>query len=241
MSVRETLDPDMWWHLKTGQVIIEQGLPERDLFSFTVPDHEWIVQEWLTDVAMWLVYRAAGLAGLSLVFAALIATTYWLVYRQCPGRPYLAAFVVLVAVLAASLPLGIRPQMVNIFFLALFATVVEGFRRTAAGPESAARARRWLFLLPPLSLLWANMHSGYLAGFAYLGATLAGEATGRWWDPPGRRPSSPWSTPAATSSFSFRWARWVAMPFRRTFLNGARPTFTSSTFNSSPCCWPWAS
>ena len=173
MSVRETLDPDMWWHLRTGEAIWQMGaIPQFDLFSYTVPQNVWIVQQWLTDVGMWLVYELAGLAGLSLLFAAIVAVAFMLVYARCAGRPYLAALVTLVAYFTAALPLGVRPQMINILFLALFVFVVDGVR--LAGWRSRA-----FWLLPLLTALWANMHSGYLTGIALLGAYVVGEAMQR--------------------------------------------------------------
>jgi hypothetical protein len=27
LTVRHTTDPDMWWHLRTGEIIIAQGIP----------------------------------------------------------------------------------------------------------------------------------------------------------------------------------------------------------------------
>lgn len=172
MSVRETIDPDLWWHLRTGEVILQNGIPQTDIFSFTVPTHEWIVQQWLTDLLMWLVYSIVGLAGLSVVFAALVMVTFLLVYKRCAGRPYLAAFTVLLGLLTAALPLGVRPQMVNIFFLALFIFILEGYR------EGKIRRKR-LYLLPLLTLLWANMHSGFIVGVVVLAVYTVGEAAGR--------------------------------------------------------------
>ena len=173
MSVRETLDPDMWWHLRTGEAIWQMGaIPQFDLFSYTVPQNIWIVQQWLTDLIMWWVYEWAGLAGLSLLFALVVAVAFMLVYARCDGRPYLAAFVILVAYLTAALPLGVRPQMINILFLALFVYLVEGVR--------VAGWRSWvLWLLPLITAVWANMHSGYLTGITLLGAYTVGEAVQR--------------------------------------------------------------
>ncbi|MFZ0547654.1 MAG: hypothetical protein WAM60_19560, partial [Candidatus Promineifilaceae bacterium] len=173
MSVRETIDPDLWWHLRTGEAILQSGIPQTDIFSFTVPTHEWIVQQWLTDSLMWLIYSAVGLAGLSVVFAGLVMATFLLVYKRCAGRPYLAAFAVLLGLLTAALPLGVRPQMVNIFFLALFLFILEGYR------EGKVR-RKWLYLLPFLSLLWANMHSGFIVGVVVLAVYIVGETADRF-------------------------------------------------------------
>ncbi|MCP4417856.1 MAG: hypothetical protein GY805_14625 [Chloroflexi bacterium] len=173
MSVRETLDPDMWWHLRTGEAIWQmQAIPQFDLFSYTVPNNVWIVQQWLTDVGMWLIYEWAGLAGLSLLFALVVALAFMLVFARCAGRPYLAAFVTLIAYLTAALPLGVRPQMVNILFLALFVYLVEGVR--------LASWRSWvLWMLPLITAVWVNLHSGYLTGIALLVAYVIGETLQR--------------------------------------------------------------
>ena len=88
MAVRETLDPDMWWHLRTGEVILAEGIPTHDVFSFTVPEHEWVTHEWGSQVFMWLVYLVGGLPALIVVFALLIALTFWLLYVSCEGRPF---------------------------------------------------------------------------------------------------------------------------------------------------------
>ena len=172
LAVRETLDPDMWWHLRTGQVILSDGIPNQDIFSFTVPENEWITHEWLSEIVMWLGYRVAGLPGLILFFAAIVAAAFWLIYLRCDGRPYLAAFVVLLAALATAPFWGVRPQMFNMFFTAAFIFLVEGYLNGQV-------SRRTLWLLPLLTLVWANLHSGYLLGIALLLTYVAGESLGR--------------------------------------------------------------
>jgi hypothetical protein len=169
MAVRETLDSDMWWHLRTGELILQDGIPRQDTFSFTVPDNQWITHEWLSEVFMWLVYQVGSFPGLILVFAAIITLAFWLVYLRCNGRPYLATFVVLLAALASAPLWGVRPQMFNILFAALFVFLVEGFK-------DGKVSRRTLWLLPFLTLIWANLHSGYLLGVALLATYVIGES-----------------------------------------------------------------
>ena len=173
MAVRETLDPDMWWHLRTGEYILQEGIPRQDVFSFTVPDHEWITHEWLSQVFMWGVYQFGGLPGLIIVFALLITLTFWLVYLVTPGRPFLAAFVVLLAAFAAAIVWGARPQIFNLLLTAVFVFLLERFKDKKIG-------RRALWLLPVLSCLWANLHSGYLLGVVLLGTYTVGEALQQW-------------------------------------------------------------
>jgi hypothetical protein len=169
MAVRETLDPDMWWHLRTGQVILEAGIPRQDIFSFTVPNNQWITHEWLSEVFMWINFQIAGLNGLILVFAAIIAAAFMLVYLRSDGRPYLAGFVVILAALASAPFWGVRPQMFNMLFSAVFVFLLEGFKDRKIG-------RKTLLLLPLLTAIWANLHSGYLLGIVLLGIYIAGES-----------------------------------------------------------------
>lgn len=176
MAVRETLDPDMWWHLRTGQLILQEGIPHNDTFSFTVPDHEWITHEWLSQVFMWGIYRVAGLEGLMVTFALLIALAFWLVYLCSAGRPFLAAFVVLLAALASAIVWGARPQIFNLLLTAAFVYIIERYRAKQVG-------KRAVWLLPLLTILWANLHSGYLLGIVLLATYTTGEALQQWLRP----------------------------------------------------------
>lgn len=173
MGLRRTLDPDMWWHLRTGEFILQHGIPRQDVFSFTAANHAWITHEWLSQVVMWLVYRAGAFPGMIVGTAVLVLITFALIYACCPGQPYLAAFVVLLAAFTAAIVWGARPQMFNLLFTALFVHVVE---RVKDG-----RSPLWTFwLLPAAMLFWANFHSGYLLGVVLLGSYVVGEAAQRW-------------------------------------------------------------
>src|SRR5688572_1674753 len=44
-------DADFWWHLKTGQYIVDNGIiPTTDFFSFTNYGKAWVAHEWLSEV-----------------------------------------------------------------------------------------------------------------------------------------------------------------------------------------------
>ena len=54
MTARNALDPDLWWHLRTGQWIVDTGhIPHADPFSFTRTGHAWVSHEWLSEVAFY--------------------------------------------------------------------------------------------------------------------------------------------------------------------------------------------
>jgi hypothetical protein len=173
MAVRETLDPDMWWHLRTGEYILQNGIPTHDVFSFTVTDHEWVTHEWLSQVIMWGIYLVGDLPGLIIVFAALVGLSHWLVYAVSDGRPFLPAFVTLLAAFASAIVWGARPQIFNLLLTAVFVFIVERVRQQ----KYSARV---LWLLPVLTVIWANLHSGYLLGVVLLGTYAVGWGIERW-------------------------------------------------------------
>src|SRR5688572_14852207 len=123
LAVRQSayIDPDLWWHLQTGQDIVQsQSIPRVDDYSFTKAGSEWVAHEWLSEVFMYAIYRVAGWGGLLFIFSALITITLYLTYRRSEGKPYVAAFAILLAAASSSPLFGIRPQMITLLLVAIF-------------------------------------------------------------------------------------------------------------------------
>src|SRR5437867_946015 len=68
LTVRSRLnDPDLWWHLKTGEIIWNtHSIPRTDLFSFTTNNHAWTAHEWLSEVTIYGSWKLGGYTGLML-------------------------------------------------------------------------------------------------------------------------------------------------------------------------------
>src|SRR5258705_5042235 len=50
-AARPITDPDFWWHLRTGQFIVEtHTIPHADIFSALRFGSEWVTHEWLSEV-----------------------------------------------------------------------------------------------------------------------------------------------------------------------------------------------
>lgn len=167
MSARNATDPDLWWHLRTGQLtMLKHAVFHDDPFSFTRFHQPWINHEWFSDVFMFEVLRLSGWGGLITAFAAMIAASFLLVYARCPGRPYLASLFTAWAALAAAPLCAVRPGMFSLLLASLLLLIVE------RGRESPLL----LWWIPLLMVLWVNVHAGYLVGIAILALLLAGEA-----------------------------------------------------------------
>jgi hypothetical protein len=163
-------DGDTGWHLRTGQWIMEHGtVPQHDIFSYTKAGQPWFAWEWLWDLVFGWMNQTWGLAAVVLVSALLIGLVFALVYRLALWKSHnaLVAITITLAGLAGSSIhwLG-RPHLVTWLFLIGFYWLIE---RAQAGET------RLLYWLPPLTMLWTNLHGGFLAGLLLIGAYGAGE------------------------------------------------------------------
>jgi len=166
MAARGVTDPDVWWHLRTGELItLTHHVPHTDPFSFTKFGQPWIAHEWLSEVVMYNVYRSSGWGGLIIVFAAMSAATVMLAYARSRGRPYIAAAVTVWGA-AASAPIwGVRPQTISLLLASAFFLLLE---RSEHRPGLI-----WWTI--PLTIVWVNVHGGYALGIALLLLFAAGE------------------------------------------------------------------
>jgi hypothetical protein len=176
LAVRQSvsIDPDLWWHLKAGQQIIDtRSIPHTDDYSFTKQGSEWVAHEWLSEVIMEVIYRVSGLVGLVTIFSLIIVIALWLTYRRCDGRPYAAGIAILFGAAASSPLFGVRPQMLTLLLASVYIVLLERF-----DPKEKTRRLWWLV---PLMLLWVNLHAGFALGLALIGLYIVRAVLDREW------------------------------------------------------------
>ncbi|MGA7382594.1 MAG: hypothetical protein WBX03_17215 [Terriglobales bacterium] len=167
MAARSATDPDMWWHLRTGQLTIQNHrVFHNDPYSFTRFDEPWVDHEWLSQVFMFGLYRVAGWGGLITGFAVIIAAAFLLVFRRSSGQPYIAGAITVWGAVASIPCWGVRPQMLTLLLASIFLLLLE---RSYERPQL-------LWWLPPLMLFWVNLHAGFALGIAFLLMFLVGDA-----------------------------------------------------------------
>ena len=168
MAMRVSADTDTWWHLRTGEWIVEHGaVPTTDPFSHTRAGAAWLIPGWLVQVPMYALYARLGYAGLNLFTAFFITLAFVFIYIACEGHPLGRAFTLVLAAAASALYWSARPQIVSFALAAVFAYVLWLYRW---------RGINRLWVLAPLMALWANAHGGFAIGFILIAITLAGQA-----------------------------------------------------------------
>lgn len=167
MAARAPIDSDLWWHLKAGEETWTTGrIVMQDSFSYTRVGAVWVNHSWLSQVGLYLAFRAGGYPALSFLMAFLAALSMGLVFWQMDGPPLLRAFILALAGVVASTVWTPRPQMASLVLLAGVAYLLWAYKW---------RKRDQLWMLIPLFILWSNLHGGYALGLILAGCMIGGE------------------------------------------------------------------
>ena len=166
-------DGDTGWHVVNGErILATRSIPHTDPFSYTMSGQPWFAWEWLYDAAVGALHQRAGMNGVVLVSAFLIALTFALLFRWTlarTGHLLSAALLLVLSLMASSIHFLARPHIVSWLLLLVFWKVLDDTTH-ARHPWSR------LLLLPVLMVLWVNLHGGFLLGIVLTGIYLVGEA-----------------------------------------------------------------
>jgi hypothetical protein len=170
-------DGDTGWHIRTGEwIMANHVVPTHDVFSFAKPGGEWFAWEWLSDVVFSGLNSLGGLRAVVLLSVLLLCTTFSLVFWlvRTKTNPVAAILITLIAAAASSVHWLARPHLFTMLFLALFLNILE---RARAGQGALNRNRNLAYwvLLPVLTIVWTNLHGGFIVGIVLVGGYGTGE------------------------------------------------------------------
>ena len=170
-AMRPVIDGDVWWHLRAGEWMVQHhALPRVDPFAAPGAAKPWAADSWLFDLLMHGLYREFGLGGLAvyrfLLCSAILIALLWLGARG-GGLGYIAIVVAGLSI-AALMPLfAPRSYLFSILLYTVELTLLC----------SAMESGRWrrLWLLPPIFMLWANVHIQFVYGLLALIVAIVAE------------------------------------------------------------------
>src|SRR5215475_7963620 len=162
------VDPDIWWHLRTGQWIVEQTqVPTIDPFSAYGTGNHWVAYSWLFEILVYGLFTKFGLVGI-VAFTVSMSLLNALALHVALRRAELP-FIVEVCLVAAALGamskvISPRSWLFSVLFFTVELFILFHVRRT--------NKISFLLALPPLFALWANLHMQFIYGLAVLGLFL---------------------------------------------------------------------
>lgn len=162
-------DGDTGHHIRAGEIILKDlAVPRYDPFSFITPPLPWTAHAWLSEVVMAIVHKALGIQGIVFLFALLLSATYWLLSRAIRSfrRNILMDLLILVLVILSSrIHWHARPHVFTLLLVVLLYHVLTLHQENRGN---------YLYLIPPMMLLWVNLHGGFFVGFLFMGIFLSG-------------------------------------------------------------------
>lgn len=167
---------DFWWQTAVGRWIVENGaLPTADTFSWTRLGEPFFDQPWLSQVALFGLWRGGSANGSLLAVAVLLLLTQGQLLRQAihrSGHVQAASVLVLLSLPAQMTNWELRSQLL---VLPIFALAFAELDRWRAGEQSTLRTAA---VLVPCMTLWVNLHGSFPLGLVL--AALFG--AGRLWE-----------------------------------------------------------
>lgn len=146
--MHKVVEPDMCWHIKNGEILLQHGVSDLDRMSYW--NGVYISHEWLFDIIIYLVYDASGFAGVKCFGVIFMLLGLGVMFATMKEKHdinsfVLAVFIILLFVSGRTF-FEPRPQVITFFLTALFFYVME-------------TKRKWYYL-PIITLFIVNIHGG---------------------------------------------------------------------------------
>ncbi|MDD5342448.1 MAG: hypothetical protein PHI73_03895 [Patescibacteria group bacterium] len=179
LGMRVPLDPDLGWHLRSGEYIWQhKAVATTDPFSHSFPEYPWIAHEWLSDLMLYGLNSLGAVAGpiaMSAVFAVFSTLAFYFAGRSFPARKEYQLLAALLALLVSLPIIGPRPQVISMLGLGLVFYFLYRFRLN--------QKSRGIYYLPLIFLVWVNLHGGFSLGLFALALFFGVELfrrVGKW-------------------------------------------------------------
>jgi hypothetical protein len=143
---------DSWLTLVGGREIVENGLPSRDELTVFGIGRDWTDQQWGAQLIAYAAHALGGYGLLAVVAAAASVSAFVIAAigaRSLGAGPRALVLLFFPVLMAAPWTFTIRAQ---VFVLPLYTGLVWLLA------SQARRPTRWVYLVFPLLLVWANLH-----------------------------------------------------------------------------------
>ncbi|OGW25837.1 MAG: hypothetical protein A2X59_00455 [Nitrospirae bacterium GWC2_42_7] len=167
LSLRRMSDYDLWGHLKAGEYFFKTGsILTTHYFNCSWPEFPYLNHEWLFQAIVYSLYNIGGEALIVGLQVFLTMVSFAILYRT--ARMYsdnipLIVFVLALGVLASSHRFALRPQHFSYVFLLINLFCLHQYTEGRM---------KYIYILPPVMLLWVNIHAESLWGIAVPGVFI---------------------------------------------------------------------
>lgn len=158
-------DSDINWLFKTGEYIYQHGfkLPVHDIFSYTHPDKPWVVYQWLFEVILYVIYKLFGsFQAIGYFITTILVLTFTILFILLRKLQVHSPYIIIAISISTwmfCLNFFARPSSLTYLLLALVIFLLH---------LSEKVDHKYLWIIPFVFILWANVHLGFTFGILML-------------------------------------------------------------------------
>lgn len=172
------LDPDFGWRLATGEIILADGIPKTDPFTYSMNSFPFVDHAWVQSSLMALIYRSFGKSILAFIYvgfamAPLIISFFgnkkiirknMVISKEALGADYgvFGNFAFLLSTYILFLFFGIRAQVFSWLMLAILLNLL--LKRSLWS--------KYKNFFPFFFMVWVNLHGSFFLGLAVTSLVL---------------------------------------------------------------------
>ena len=158
-------DPDTFWHIRTGQWILDHAqFPTVDFYSYTASGKPWISKEWLSEIFYAAAFKLGDWRAVTILAVTACAASIGILcfYLLRHLRFSVAIGLTALTVAAITPHFFARPHVFSYVILVIWMiSLLNAYDYDDFNLPS-------LFALAPLMILWANLHGSFTFGLALL-------------------------------------------------------------------------
>lgn len=163
------LDLDVWWHLETGDWIVQHAaFPHTGILSRTAANRPWAAYSWGYEVLLSRFYAWFGLMGIGIygtLLTVMVAFAVFWMLRSLSARFWFSCLLATIACYAFLFTMMPRPVFFSIILTCVILTLILKAQRSGRSQT--------LYWLPLIFLLWVNLHIQFIYGLAIVGLFVA--------------------------------------------------------------------
>jgi len=169
LSKGYVVDPDIWWHLKVGDWIVQhRAVPVAGILSRTAGARPWVAYSWGFEVILSRIYVWLGLmafAYFGVVLSLLVSVVLFAACFALSRRFWLSWLLTLIGTFAYVYALYPRPVFFSMMLFNIMLCLLLKAQRSGR--------IQTLYCFPVLFMIWANLHIQFVYGLATLGLYIA--------------------------------------------------------------------
>lgn len=164
-SLKQLIEPDLWWQLRTGEWILQtKSIPHADPFSFTYNNTPWQNIKWGYEI---IIATLSNTLGVEMILLLQVCCSCLLIYlllkltkTLSPATPQSITYLIVgLSFIAVEYRITGRSESISQVLFLVVCLLLLSFRN---------KPTRHIWWIPVVMMCWANLHEAFGIGLVVL-------------------------------------------------------------------------